>query len=116
MSALAYRAREGIKQAYPQAHVSDGGGPRCREAATLLGARIRGVLGYLAINVDAPEFADFAWMYAAATGLRLASRPIRSVSQVVGIASVALVVLIVALTLAHWRGGASARRRPGGGG
>jgi hypothetical protein len=73
-------------------------GLRAVIAPLVLGA---GVLSYLAINVDAPEFADFAWMYAAATGIRLASRPIRSVSQVVGIASVALVILIVALTLAH---------------
>ncbi|HEV2635771.1 MAG TPA: sigma-70 family RNA polymerase sigma factor [Actinocrinis sp.] len=44
-AALAYRAREGLRQAYLQAHISDLGAESCRPFAEKLGAHVRGRLG-----------------------------------------------------------------------
>lgn len=41
VSALAYRAREGLRQAYLQVHLQDNGADRCRAAADRLGAWTR---------------------------------------------------------------------------
>ncbi len=45
VAALAYRAREGLKQAYLQAHISEIGDEACRPFAERLGAAARGKLG-----------------------------------------------------------------------
>ncbi|HEU5353863.1 MAG TPA: sigma-70 family RNA polymerase sigma factor [Actinocrinis sp.] len=45
VAALAYRAREGLKQAYLQAHVREVGSESCRPYAQRLGAAVRGKLG-----------------------------------------------------------------------
>jgi RNA polymerase sigma factor (sigma-70 family) len=44
VSALAYRAREGLKQAYLQAHITEIGSPSCRPFAERLGTHTRGKL------------------------------------------------------------------------
>lgn len=44
-SALAYRAREGLRQAYLSEHLADGLDERCRPVADKLGAYVRGGLG-----------------------------------------------------------------------
>jgi RNA polymerase sigma factor (sigma-70 family) len=44
VSALAYRAREGLKQAYLQAHITEIGSPSCRPFAERLGTHARGRL------------------------------------------------------------------------
>jgi RNA polymerase sigma factor (sigma-70 family) len=44
VAALAYRAREGLKQAYLQAHITEIGDPVCRPFAERLGAHARGRL------------------------------------------------------------------------
>jgi RNA polymerase sigma factor (sigma-70 family) len=44
VAALAYRAREGLKQAYLQAHISEIGSPACRPFAERLGSHTRGKL------------------------------------------------------------------------
>jgi RNA polymerase sigma factor (sigma-70 family) len=44
VSALAYRAREGLKQAYLQAHITEIGSPACRPFAERLGTHTRGKL------------------------------------------------------------------------
>ncbi|TWD74927.1 RNA polymerase sigma factor (sigma-70 family) [Kribbella amoyensis] len=44
VSALAYRAREGLRQAYLQQHLTDVGGDRCRWTTERLGAYVRGGL------------------------------------------------------------------------
>jgi RNA polymerase sigma factor (sigma-70 family) len=44
VSALAYRAREGLKQAYLQAHITEIGSPACRPFAERLGSHTRGKL------------------------------------------------------------------------
>jgi len=44
VAALAYRAREGLKQAYLQAHISEIGSPACRPFAERLGTHTRGKL------------------------------------------------------------------------
>ncbi|MET9316189.1 sigma-70 family RNA polymerase sigma factor [Kribbella sp. NPDC003505] len=44
VSALAYRAREGLRQAYLQQHLADVGGDRCRWTTERLGAYVRGGL------------------------------------------------------------------------
>ncbi|SER83002.1 sigma-70 family RNA polymerase sigma factor [Actinokineospora terrae] len=44
VSALAYRAREGLKQAYLQVHLAEAGDQRCRATAERLGAWVRGGL------------------------------------------------------------------------
>ena len=44
VAALAYRAREGLKQAYLQAHISEIGSPSCRPFAERLGTHTRGKL------------------------------------------------------------------------
>ncbi|GLW95378.1 sigma-70 family RNA polymerase sigma factor [Actinokineospora globicatena] len=44
VSALAYRAREGLKQAYLQVHLAESGDQRCRATADRLGAWVRGGL------------------------------------------------------------------------
>ena len=44
VSALAYRAREGLRQAYLQQHLADVAGDRCRWATERLGAYVRGGL------------------------------------------------------------------------
>jgi len=45
VAALAYRAREGLKQAYLQAHITDLGSEACRPIMAQLGAHARGRLG-----------------------------------------------------------------------
>jgi RNA polymerase sigma factor (sigma-70 family) len=45
VSALAYRAREGLRQAFLQAHLTDTVDPRCRPHAQRLAAFVRGKLG-----------------------------------------------------------------------
>jgi len=45
VAALAYRAREGLKQAYLQAHVREVSAESCRPYAQRLGAAVRGKLG-----------------------------------------------------------------------
>lgn len=45
VAALAYRAREGLKQAYLQAHVREVSSESCRPYAQRLGAAVRGKLG-----------------------------------------------------------------------
>jgi RNA polymerase sigma factor (sigma-70 family) len=45
VAALAYRAREGLKQAYLQAHITDLGSESCRPFAEKLGTHTRGRLG-----------------------------------------------------------------------
>lgn len=45
VAALAYRAREGLKQAYLQAHITDVGAESCRPFAEKLGTHTRGRLG-----------------------------------------------------------------------
>jgi RNA polymerase sigma factor (sigma-70 family) len=45
VAALAYRAREGLKQAYLQAHITELGDESCRPFAAKLGAAVRGKLG-----------------------------------------------------------------------
>ncbi|MGH3416182.1 MAG: sigma factor [Actinocrinis sp.] len=45
VAALAYRAREGLKQAYLQAHINEIGDEACRPFAQRLGAAARGKLG-----------------------------------------------------------------------
>jgi RNA polymerase sigma factor (sigma-70 family) len=45
VAALAYRAREGLKQAYLQAHVREVASESCRPYAQRLGAAVRGKLG-----------------------------------------------------------------------
>lgn len=45
VAALAYRAREGLKQAYLQAHITEIGKERCRPYAEKLGAAARNKLG-----------------------------------------------------------------------
>ena len=45
VAALAYRAREGLKQAYLQAHISEIGSESCRPYAGKLGKHVRGRLG-----------------------------------------------------------------------
>ncbi|QBI56527.1 sigma-70 family RNA polymerase sigma factor [Streptomonospora litoralis] len=44
VAALAYRAREGLRQAYLQMHLADGAAESCRPAVSRLGAYIRGGL------------------------------------------------------------------------
>jgi RNA polymerase sigma factor (sigma-70 family) len=44
VAALAYRAREGLKQAYLQAHITEIGSPACRPYAERLGTHTRGKL------------------------------------------------------------------------
>lgn len=44
VSALAYRAREGLRQAYLQQHLADAAGDRCRWTTERLGAYVRGSL------------------------------------------------------------------------
>jgi RNA polymerase sigma factor (sigma-70 family) len=44
VAALAYRAREGLKQAYLQAHITEIGSPSCRPYAERLGTHTRGKL------------------------------------------------------------------------
>jgi RNA polymerase sigma factor (sigma-70 family) len=44
VAALAYRAREGLKQAYLQAHITEIGSPACRPFAERLGTHTRGKL------------------------------------------------------------------------
>ncbi|HWG28053.1 sigma-70 family RNA polymerase sigma factor [Actinospica sp.] len=44
VAALAYRAREGLKQAYLQAHITEIGSPACRPFAERLGTHARGKL------------------------------------------------------------------------
>ncbi len=44
VSALAYRAREGLRQAYLQQHLADVAGDRCRWTTERLGAYVRGGL------------------------------------------------------------------------
>ncbi|OLR94409.1 sigma-70 family RNA polymerase sigma factor [Actinokineospora bangkokensis] len=44
VSALAYRAREGMRQAYLQAHLAEAADPACRATAERLGAWVRGGL------------------------------------------------------------------------
>jgi RNA polymerase sigma factor (sigma-70 family) len=44
VSALAYRAREGLRQAYLQQHLADAAGDRCRWTTERLGAYVRGGL------------------------------------------------------------------------
>ena len=44
VAALAYRAREGLKQAYLQAHITEIGSPSCRPFAERLGTHTRGKL------------------------------------------------------------------------
>lgn len=44
VAALAYRAREGLKQAYLQAHITEIGDPACRPYAARLGTHARGRL------------------------------------------------------------------------
>ncbi|WP_460855535.1 sigma-70 family RNA polymerase sigma factor, partial [Nocardiopsis coralliicola] len=44
VSALAYRAREGLRRAYLQMHLSGGADARCRPALELLGSYVRGGL------------------------------------------------------------------------
>ena len=45
VAALSYRAREGLKQAYLQAHITELGAESCRPFAEKLGAAVRGKLG-----------------------------------------------------------------------
>jgi len=45
VAALSYRAREGLKQAYLQAHITELGTESCRPFAEKLGAAVRGKLG-----------------------------------------------------------------------
>lgn len=45
VAALAYRAREGLKQAYLQAHISEIGSQECRPYAEKLARHVRGKLG-----------------------------------------------------------------------
>jgi RNA polymerase sigma factor (sigma-70 family) len=155
VSALAYRAREGLKKAYLQAHISDDGPLLCTETVNLLGGWTRGSLGkrettiveghlatcercrkltdeladingglraviaplvlgaalfgYLAIHVDTPEFADFAWIVVATAAAAGLGRPnIRRIIRdggrlrIATIASFAIICLVFLISLGRW--------------
>ena len=67
VAALAYRAREGLRQAYLQMHLSGAGRDECRPVAAKLGAYVRGGLAKrdaAAIAAHLDQCAECRWVFA----------------------------------------------------
>ena len=79
VAALAYRAREGQRQAYLQTHVSDAARPECRPVAGKLGAYIRGGLAKrdaAAVAGHLDQCADCRRLYAELDDVNVAMRTV----------------------------------------
>ncbi len=77
VAALAYRAREGLRQAYLQMHLSGVARQECRPVAAKLGAYVRGGLSARethAVSVHLDECADCRAVYAELTDVNVALR------------------------------------------
>jgi hypothetical protein len=77
VAALAYRAREGLRQAYLQMHLSGVTRQECRPVAAKLGAYVRGGLSARetqAVSVHLDECADCRAVYAELTDVNVALR------------------------------------------
>jgi RNA polymerase sigma factor (sigma-70 family) len=79
VAALAYRAREGLRQAYLQMHLSDGGCDECRPVAAKLGAYVRGGLAKreaAAVSAHLDQCADCQDVFAELGDVNVALRGI----------------------------------------